>query len=236
MPTYILLMGGPGAGKGTQADVLVKRYGVPHIASGDLFRDHLKRETPLGKLAKGFMDRGELVPDDVTIGMIRERLKQPDAEGGALLDGFPRTIAQAEALDSLLAEFDGRVNVALYVRVREAVLLERLAGRWTCRGPQQHVYHMLFNPPKVPGICDIDGTELFQRADDTAEVQSRRIKVFFEQTAPLIEYYRQRGLLVEIDGEQPIAAVSADLVKAVEAATDAGAVPGTPAVGGAAAG
>jgi adenylate kinase len=218
MPTYVLLLGGPGAGKGTQAQVLHEKFVIPQVASGDLFRDNLKRATPLGQQAKQFMDGGELVPDDVTIAMIRERLQQPDAHGGALLDGFPRTVPQARALDGLLAEFDGRVNVVLYIKVDQAALLERLAGRWTCRGPGQHTYHLLFNPPKRAGVCDVDGTELFQRADDTAEVQARRIKVFFEQTSPLIEFYRQRGLLVEVDGDQPIEKVGRDLLAAAEAA------------------
>ncbi len=217
MPTYILLIGGPGAGKGTQAQVLREKLGLPQVASGDLFRDNLKRQTPLGQLAQQYMDRGELVPDDVTVSMIRERLKLPDAEGGAVLDGFPRTGPQAQALDALLAEFGGRVNVALYVKVAENVLLDRLSGRWVCRGAEQHTYHLLFNPPQTKGVCDVDGTALFQRADDTAEVQARRIKVFFEQTAPLIALYAERKLLVEIDGEQSIAMVTADLLAAVAA-------------------
>lgn len=219
MPIYVILLGGPGAGKGTQAQSLCKQFGVPQVASGDLFRDNLKRETPLGQLARQYMDKGELVPDDVTIKMIRERLARPDAQPGALLDGFPRTVPQAEALDHLLAEFGGRVDAVLYVKVRENVLLERLSGRWTCRGAQQHTYHLLFNPPKVAGKCDVDGTELYQRPDDTAEVQAKRIKVFFSQTAPLIDFYRGRGQLVEIDGEQPIPAVTEALRAAVSAAT-----------------
>ncbi len=218
MPTYLLLLGAPGAGKGTQADVLCAEYGLPHIASGDLFRDNLKRATPLGQLAKQYMDRGELVPDDVTINMMRERLKAPDAQAGALLDGFPRTVPQAEALGQLLAEFGGKVDVVLYVKVRDSLLLERLSGRWICRGAQQHAYHLLFNPPKVKGKCDVDGSDLYQRDDDTAEVQARRIKVFLEQTAPLIEYYGQRRQLVEVDGEQAIAAVTEALRAAVKAA------------------
>ncbi len=225
MPTYIILLGGPGAGKGTQAAALVDRYRLPHISSGDLFRDNLKRATPLGQLAKQYMDRGELVPDDVTIGMIRERLQQADAQGGAILDGFPRTVPQARALDELLAEFGGKVDAVPYIQVAPDKLLERLAGRWTCRGPQQHAYHLLFNPPKVAGVCDVDGTELFQRADDTAEVQANRIKVFFEQTSPLIEYYRERGPLVAVDGEKDIPEVSAGMIAAVDAAL-AGAAAG----------
>ena len=221
MPTYVLLIGGPGAGKGTQAQMLADKFGVPQVASGDLFRDNLKRQTALGQTARQFMDRGELVPDDVTVAMIRDRLSRPDAAGGAILDGFPRTIGQAEALDRLLAEFGGRVNTVLYIRVSEAVLLQRLAGRWTCRGPEQHTYHMLFNPPKQPGVCDADGTLLFQRDDDTAEVQARRIQVFFEQTSPLIGFYRERGLVVDIDGEQPIPDVTAALAAAIEAVWNA---------------
>ncbi len=218
MPNYILLLGGPGAGKGTQAQYLCQQFGLPQVASGDLFRDNLKRETELGKLARQYMDRGALVPDDVTIQMIRERLSQPDAQAGALLDGFPRTTPQAEALDSLLAEFGGKVDAVLYVKVRESVLLERLSGRWTCKGAQQHTYHLLFSPPKVAGRCDVDGTELFQRPDDTPEVQAERIQVFFRQTAPLIEFYTRRGQLVEIDGERPIAEVTAALMAAAAAA------------------
>ena len=157
MPTYLLLMGGPGAGKGTQAQVLRDKFGLPQVASGDLFRDNLKRQTTLGQLAKQYMDRGELVPDDVTIAMIRDRLQQADAQAGAMLDGFPRTVPQAEALEGLLAEFGGRVNRALYINVPESALLERLAGRWTCRGPGQHTYHLLFNPPKQANVYDVDG-------------------------------------------------------------------------------
>ena len=218
MPTYILLIGGPGAGKGTQAEALVAQYGLPQVASGDLFRDNLKRSTELGQLAKGYMDRGELVPDDVTVAMIRERLQRPDAANGVILDGFPRTVPQAEALDRLLAEFGGKTDVVLYINVPEQVLLERLSGRWICRGQQQHVYHMLFNPPNKPGVCDVDGTELFQRADDTAEVQANRIQVFLKQTSPLIDYYRQRGKLVEIDGQQDIAGVTRSLTQAIDSA------------------
>ncbi len=218
MPTYILLIGGPGAGKGTQAEALVAKYGLPQVASGDLFRDNLKRSTELGQLAKGYMDRGELVPDDVTVAMIRQRLQQPDAQGGTILDGFPRTVPQAEALDRLLAEFGGKTDVVLYIKVPQEALLERLSGRWICRGPQQHVYHRLYNPPKAPGVCDVEGAELFQRADDTAEVQANRIKVFMKQTAPLIDYYRGRGSLVEIDGQQSIAGVTESLTGAVDAA------------------
>lgn len=214
MATFIILMGGPGAGKGTQAKRLERELGIPQIATGDLFRENFKQDTELGRLAQQYMDRGELVPDEVTVGMVRERLKRHDCATGAIFDGFPRTPAQAEALDGLLAERGAKVNVVPYIHVRREILLQRLAGRWTCpicgRG-----YHTLFNPPKEPGICDLDGGELYQRADDTEETQRRRIEVYFEQTAPLIDYYRERGLLVEVDGEQSIPEVTADLLAAV---------------------
>lgn len=218
MPRYFLLFGPPGAGKGTQAQILSAEYGLPQVASGDLFRDNLKRLTPLGQLAKQYMDKGELVPDDVTIRMIRERLAQPDAQAGALLDGFPRTVPQAQALDALLAEFGGQVDAVLYMKVREAVLLQRLTSRYVCRGTPPHVYNLLSNPPQVAGRCDVDGTELYQRDDDKVEVQAKRIRVFLEQTAPLIDLYRDRGLLIEIDGEGPVAEVTPLLRSAVEAA------------------
>jgi adenylate kinase len=157
------------------------------------------------------MNKGELVPDDVTIGMIRDRLSRPDCKAGALLDGFPRTTVQAQALEKLLGEFGGKVDFVPYITASESVLVERLSGRWTCK-TEGHVYHQKFNPPKVPGICDQDGSELYQRDDDKAETVLRRIQVYFTQTAPLIEYYRQRGLLTEIDGAQPIEAVSAELL------------------------
>jgi adenylate kinase len=216
VPTYIVLLGAPGAGKGTQAQVISEKLGLAHISSGDIFRENLKGQTELGKLAKGYMDRGELVPDDVTIAMIRERLMRPDVATGALLDGFPRTPAQAVALDEMLSGFESRVSAVPYIKVDEAALVERLIGRWTCRA-QGHVYHEKFNPPQKPGVCDIDGSELFQRDDDKAETVKNRIRVYFEQTMPLIEYYRNAGLLIEVDGAQPIEAVSRDLLEALEA-------------------
>ncbi len=214
MPMYIVLLGPPGAGKGTQAQVISARLGLPHISSGDIFRENLKGQTELGILAKQFIDRGELVPDDVTIAMIRDRLSRPDCRVGALLDGFPRTPAQAEALAGILAGFGGDVDAVPYINVSEAVLVERLTGRWTCR-EAGHVFHEKFNPPKAAGRCDNDGSELYQREDDKAETVSRRIRVYFEQTMPLIEYYRQKGVLLEIDGTQSIEQVSADLLAAL---------------------
>ncbi len=215
-PKFIVLLGAPGAGKGTQAARLSKALGIPHVASGDLFRQALEEETELGRLAKSHLERGELVPDDVTISMVRERITASDCKGGVILDGFPRTIEQAEALERILAEDGKSVCVVLYLKVSEEALLARLAGRWTCRVCGA-VYHSLFDPPKEPGKCDRCGGELYQRSDDTPEVQRRRIQVYLAQTAPLIKYYRNKGLLVEIDGDRSIEEVQTELLKAIEA-------------------
>ena len=214
MADFVVMLGPPGAGKGTQARIVSERLGLAHISSGDIFRENIKSPTELGKLAKGYMGRGELVPDDVTIAMIRERLERPDCEKGALLDGFPRTPAQARALEEMLKEFDGEINAVPYIHVPEAALIERLAGRWTCRA-HGHIFHERYNPPKEAGRCDIDGSELYQREDDQAETVKRRIRVYMEQTAPLIEYYRQKDVLVEIDGAQAIEQVTASLMESV---------------------
>lgn len=211
----IVLLGAPGAGKGTQAEILSQRLGLPHVASGDLFREALRDETPLGLRARSYMERGELVPDEVTIAMVAERLEKPDCQNGVILDGFPRTIPQADALDAVLARQGRAVNLVPYIKVSVESLLKRLGGRWTCRTCGA-VYHMLFDPPKVAGVCDVCGGELYQRADDTPETQRKRIDVYFEQTQPLIEYYRQRGLLVEIDGEKDIDGVQAELLAAIQ--------------------
>ncbi len=211
MPTYIVLLGPPGVGKGTQAKLIAETTGLPHVSSGDLFRENIKNETELGKLAQSFMNKGELVPDDVTISMIRDRLSRPDCKDGALLDGFPRTTVQADSLASLLAEFDGKVNYVPYITALETTLIERLSGRWTCKA-QGHIFHEKHNPPKRTGVCDYDGSQLYQRDDDRAETVTRRIQVYFTQTAPLITYYRERGLLSKIDGAQPIERVTASLL------------------------
>jgi len=215
MTTYIVLLGPPGVGKGTQATILAEKTGLAHVSSGDLFRENLKNQTELGKLARSFMDKGELVPDDLTIRMIRERLARPECETGAVLDGFPRTPAQAEALESMLAELHGRVDIVPYITAPEAVLVERISGRWTCRA-QGHIFHQKFNPPRRAGVCDIDGSELYQREDDQADTVARRIQVYFEQTAPLVQHYRERGKLVEIDGAQLLTQVTAALLAALE--------------------
>jgi adenylate kinase len=212
---YLVLLGGPGAGKGTQAERLSRNLNVPQVSTGDLFRENLKNETKLGLLAKGYMERGELVPDEVTVAMVRERLARPDAAQGAILDGFPRTIAQAEGLEALLAELGSKLAAAPYIKVPEDVLLARLAGRWTCKVCGA-MYHELFSPPKRPGICDRCGGELYQRPDDTPETQKHRIEVYFEQTAPLIDYYREKGLLIEVDGRPGIEEIQAALLSAIE--------------------
>lgn len=214
MPVYVVLLGPPGAGKGTQAGIVAKATGLVHISSGDLFREHIKNQTDLGKQVDAILKRGDLVPDDVTIAMIRERLTQPDCANGAILDGFPRTPAQAQALNGMLAEFGGKVDVVPYIQVEQAELIDRLSGRWVCRA-HGHVYNATSNPPKIAGVCDLDGSELYQRDDDKRETVEKRIRVYFEQTAPLIEYYRGEGLLVDINGAQEIAQVTEDLLRAL---------------------
>jgi adenylate kinase len=214
MATYYVLLGPPGAGKGTQAKVLSEKLSLTHISSGDIFRENLGKKTELGKVAQGYMDRGELVPDDLTIRMIRERLLRPDCSKGAVLDGFPRTPAQADALEKMLGEWNGTVKLVPYISVPAEVLIERLSGRWSCKA-QGHVFHEKYNPPRQPGKCDIDGSDLYQRDDDKAETVKRRISVYLEQTQPLIEYYQKQGKLVEIDGTKEIDQVTSQLLAAI---------------------
>ncbi|HSL30690.1 MAG TPA: adenylate kinase [Anaerolineales bacterium] len=215
MTTFIVILGPPGVGKGTQAKILCERTGLAHISSGDLFRENLKNQTELGKLAQTYMTRGELVPDDVTIAMIKERLQRPDCEMGAILDGFPRTPAQAEALESMLREFDGQVDCVPFIAADENVLVDRLSSRLTCR-EKGHIFNAKTNPPTADMKCDYDGSELYQRDDDKAETVKRRIDVYLEQTSPLINYYKDHGKLVEINGMQPIDRVTDDLLAALK--------------------
>jgi adenylate kinase len=215
MARYIVLLGPPGVGKGTQAEVLAEKTALAHISSGDLFRENIKNQTELGKLAQSYMNKGELVPDDVTIGMVRDRISRFDCQDGAILDGFPRTPVQAEALQKMLAEFHSQVTLVPYVTAPEEILVERLSGRRTCRA-NGHIFHVKYNPPRKPGVCDLDGSELYQREDDQAETVKRRIQVYLKQTAPLIAFYRKQGLLVEIDGGQPIEQVTQSLMAALD--------------------
>jgi len=215
MATFIVLLGPPGVGKGTQAKILSERTGFAHISSGDLFRENLKNQTELGRLAQTYMTKGELVPDDVTIAMIRERLGHPDCRTGAVLDGFPRTPAQAEALEVMLRDFSGQVDAVPFITASPEVLIDRLSGRWTCR-VNGHVFNEKSNPPREAGRCDFDGSELYQRDDDKAETVTRRIGVYLEQTSPLISHYRDYGKLIEIDGTQSIEQVTEALVDALK--------------------
>ena len=212
-PTYIVMLGPPGAGKGTQAKILAERLGLVHVSSGDLFRENLTNQTALGQMAASYMNKGELVPDDVTIAMVKDRLSRPDCTRGAVLDGFPRTPAQAEALNDILAELNGKIDLVPFVSVADEVLVERLSGRWMSRSGR--VYHALNNPPKVKWIDDVDGSELYQRDDDKHETVRHRIAVYYDQTSPLIDYYRKAGLLVEVDGTQSIEKVTEDILKAI---------------------
>ncbi len=206
----IILMGAPGAGKGTQSAVLSERLRMVHVSSGDLLRDNRKRGTELGKIAMGYMDNGQLVPDDLVIEMILDRMALPDAAPGVLLDGFPRTVPQSAALDVALERHGKRVNAALLIDVPDEVLLDRLSGRWTCRNCG-HVFHEKFAPPKVAGVCDICGGELYQREDDKRETAIARLLIF-KQMRPVVEYYRAAKKLCEIDGEQPVEKVTEDLL------------------------
>lgn len=214
MTRFVVLFGPPGAGKGTQAKRLSEAMGVPHVSSGDLFRHHVGTETDLGQLAKSYLDKGMLVPDDVTIEMIAERLAQPELGQGAVLDGFPRTVAQAQALEGLLAKRRAAVGMVADIRVRPEALVLRLSGRWTCRA-NGHIYHSQSHPPATPGVCDIDGSPLSQRDDDRPETVEKRIQVYLEETAPVEQFYRDRGLLYEIDGEQAAELVTEALVREV---------------------
>jgi len=215
MTKYLVLLGPPGVGKGTQAKIISERTGMAHISSGDLFRENIKNQTELGKLAQTFMKKGELVPDDVTIAMIRDRINRSDCGIGAILDGFPRTPAQADALEVMLEEFDGQVNAVPFIAAEEDVLVERLSDRWTCRA-NGHIFNQKSNPPQKAGVCDFDGSELYQREDDKAETVKHRIQVYLDQTSPLIAYYRERGKLIEIDGMQTIEHVAESLASALK--------------------
>lgn len=209
---FFILLGAPGAGKGTQADIIVKEMSLPHVASGDLFRHALKNGTELGKQAESYMKAGKLVPDEITIKMILERIAQPDCNNGCVFDGFPRTLEQAKALDTALEKQGKAIEKAIYIEVPSEVLLERLTGRWICRNCQSP-YHLKNSPPKKAGVCDKCGGELYQRADDKEETIKERLKVYFAQTMPLLEYYEKKNRLFRVNGNQHIDSVGKDIVK-----------------------
>ncbi|MGZ9454280.1 adenylate kinase [Staphylococcus epidermidis] len=207
----IILMGLPGAGKGTQASEIVKKFPIPHISTGDMFRKAIKDETDLGKEAKSYMDRGELVPDEVTVGIVKERISEDDAKRGFLLDGFPRTIDQAESLNQIMSELDREIDAVINIEVPEEELMNRLTGRRICEKCGT-TYHLVFNPPKVDGICDIDGGKLYQREDDNPETVSNRLSVNVKQSKPILEYYNNKGVLKNIDGSKDIDEVTNDVI------------------------
>lgn len=211
---YIILLGAPGAGKGTQAVSIARKLNLTHIASGDLFRQALEQGTKLGVQAESYMEKGELVPDGITTQMVLERLSAPDSEAGVILDGFPRNLEQAEALDEALTGQNKAIDKVVSIKVPAEELLRRLSGRWVCRHCQA-VYNIIESSPKVRGKCDKCGGELYQRPDDTAETVKKRLEVYFAQTAPLIDYYRQRGKLLEIDGEGSVDKVTQRIVAAL---------------------
>ena len=215
MTEFFVFLGPPGAGKGTQAKVVAARLGIPQISSGDIFRENLKNKTELGIMANEYIKVGELVPDDVTVAMVRERISRADCARGAILDGFPRTPAQAKALDEMMMASGNTIKVVPYIKVPNDELVERLSGRLTCRA-HGHIFHKQHNPPREPGVCDFDGSELYQREDDKPETVAHRIQVYEEQTRPLAAYYRERGNLVEVDGNQSIDTVTAELVDLLE--------------------
>lgn len=203
-------MGLPGAGKGTQAEKIVQKYGIPHISTGDMFRAAIKGETELGLQAKSFMDKGELVPDEVTIGIVRERLSESDCEKGFLLDGFPRTVPQAEALENILSDLNKKIDFVINIDVDQEILMERLTGRRICKSCGA-TYHLVFNPPAKEGVCDRCGGELYQRADDNEETVKNRLDVNIKQTKPLLGFYESKGYLRNINGQQEIGNVFSDI-------------------------
>lgn len=215
---YLILLGAPGAGKGTQAETLTRETGLPQISSGDLFRAVRTQPTDLAVEVRRYYDQGALVPDDLTILMFLDRLAQPDAARGAMLDGFPRTVAQAEALDRALAAQGKRIDAALYIEVPDEELLQRLSSRWICRNNGQHVFNTISRPPARAGVCDECGGELYQREDDKPATAVRRLEVFHEQTAPVIGYYARQGKLTRVNGAQEPETVGGDLVAALRQA------------------
>jgi adenylate kinase len=213
----IVLVGPPGAGKGTQAAFLAKNLSIPHISTGDLFRANISQGTELGKQAKSYMDAGNLVPDEVTIGMAKDRMEQPDAERGFLLDGFPRNVSQAEALDETLAGESMKLDAVLDLEVPEDEVVKRIAGRRICRKDSSHVFHVTYKQPATEGVCDVCGGELYQREDDSEATVRKRLEVYHTQTEPIIDYYREQGLVVTISALGKVEEVTARAMSALEA-------------------
>ncbi|MEV1077763.1 adenylate kinase [Streptomyces sp. NPDC050211] len=212
----IVLVGPPGAGKGTQATRLAEKLRIPHISTGDLFRANISQQTELGKLAKSYMDAGNLVPDEVTIAMAKDRMEQPDAENGFLLDGFPRNVSQAEALDEVLETEDVKLDAVLDLEAPEEEVVKRIAGRRTCRNDSAHVFHMTYSPPKKEGVCDVCGGELYLRGDDSEETVRKRLEVYHTQTEPIIDYYKTQGLVVTINAMGPVDEVTGRALEALK--------------------
>ncbi|MEU1402638.1 adenylate kinase [Streptomyces sp. NPDC005728] len=212
----IVLVGPPGAGKGTQAVRLAEKLAIPHISTGDLFRANISQQTELGKLAKSYMDAGNLVPDEVTIAMAKDRMEQPDAENGFLLDGFPRNVSQAEALDQLLDSEDIKLDAVLDLEVPEEEVVKRIAGRRICRNDSSHVFHVTYSRPKQEGVCDVCGGELYQRDDDSEETVRKRLEVYHTQTEPIIDYYKAQGLVVTISSLGPVDEITQRALEALK--------------------
>ncbi len=210
----VILIGAQGSGKGTQADLLAAELGLVHISSGDLFREAIANKTEFGLKVKGYLDRGELVPDDLTVAMVLDRIARPDCAKGVILDGFPRTVAQEQALEKGLGQVGKQIDRVVYLDVPREELLARLSGRYICRA-NQHVYNINTRPPKTPGVCDIDGSPLYQRADDTGEAVQRRLDIFFRETVQLLDYFRDQGKLVAVNGNQSIEQVQQALLEAI---------------------
>ncbi|MFD5387391.1 adenylate kinase [Streptomyces sp. NPDC127074] len=213
----IVLVGPPGAGKGTQAAYLAEKLSIPHISTGDLFRANISQGTPLGKQAQEYMRAGQLVPDEVTIGMAEDRLEQPDAQPGFLLDGFPRNQIQAEALDTYLGERGVSLDAVLDLEVPESEVIKRIAGRRTCRQDSSHTFHVEYKPPKAPGVCDVCGGELYQREDDSEETVRKRLEVYHRETEPIIDYYKAKGLVVTISALGKVSEVTQRAMDALAA-------------------
>lgn len=210
----LVLLGPPGAGKGTQASAIVKKYNIPHISTGDIFRANIKEGTELGKKAKEYMDKGLLVPDDVVVSIVKDRLTKEDCKEGFLLDGFPRTVNQADALDKELSQMDIKLDKVVNIDADKEILIARAIGRRICRECGA-TYHIKFNPSKVENVCDIEGGQLFQRDDDKEETVAKRIEVYLKETQPLIDYYKEKGLILNVDGTKPINEIFEEIVKAL---------------------